>query len=77
MTWMREARHTMSCTAWSLLSLVLLACALALFLVYLLAQRLSLLRPGSTAPSSPAVVMLTTWSRWANAAMLDDTSPWS
>ena len=36
-TWMREARHTMSCTAWSILSLVLLACALALFLVYLLA----------------------------------------
>ena len=45
-TWMREARHTMSCTAWSVLSLVLLACALALFLVYLLAQRLSLRKAG-------------------------------
>ena len=29
-TWMREARHTMSCTAWSVLSLVLLACALGI-----------------------------------------------
>ena len=32
--------------SWSVLSLVLLACALALFLVYLLAQRLSLRKAG-------------------------------
>lgn len=38
--WLRGVRRTMSCTAWSVLSLVLLACALALVLVYLLAQRL-------------------------------------
>ena len=41
-TWMRDIRHTMGCTAWSLLSLALLACMLGLFLVYLLAQRISL-----------------------------------
>lgn len=45
-TWMRDIRHTMGCTAWSLLSLALLACMLGLFLVYLLAQRISLRKAG-------------------------------
>lgn len=61
-TWMREARHTMSCTAWSVLSLVLLACALALFLVYLLAQRLSLRKAGFYGTVVAVLLcMLTTW----------------
>ena len=45
-TWMRDIRHMMGCTAWSLLSLALLACMLGLFLVYLLAQRISLRKAG-------------------------------
>ncbi|WP_418982062.1 SH3 domain-containing protein [Alistipes sp.] len=44
--WMRGVRRTMSCTAWSVLSLAALALALALFLVFLLAQRLTLRKAG-------------------------------
>lgn len=44
--WLRGVRRTMSCTAWSVLSLVLLAGALALVLVYLLAQRLAWRKAG-------------------------------
>ncbi len=44
--WMRTVRHTMSCTAWSLLSLGFLAIALALVLLFLLAQRLSWRKAG-------------------------------
>ena len=73
---MREARHTMSCTAWSVLSLVLLACALALFLVYLLAQRLSLRKAGFYGTVVPVLLcMLTTWfALGERREMLDDTS---
>ena len=75
-TWMREARHTMSCTAWSILSLVLLACALALFLVYLLAQRLSLRKAGFYGTVVAVLLcMLTTWfALGERREMLDDTS---
>lgn len=75
-TWMREARHTMSCTAWSVLSLVLLACALALFLVYLLAQRLSLRKAGFYGTVVAVLLcMLTTWfALGERREMLDDTS---
>ena len=44
--WVRAVRHAMSCTAWSVLSLVVLACGLALALLYLLAKRLSLRKTG-------------------------------
>lgn len=44
--WIRDVRHTMSCTAWSLISLVLLAGALGLFLLYLLASRMTLRKAG-------------------------------
>ena len=44
--WVRDLRHTMGCTAWSLLSLGALACAAALLLVYLLARRLALRKAG-------------------------------
>lgn len=44
--WVRAIRHTMGCTTWSLLSLAALVCALSLFLIYLLAQRLSLRKAG-------------------------------
>ena len=75
-TWMREARHTMSCTAWSLLSLALLACMLGLFLVYLLAQRLSLRKAGFYGTVVAVLLcMLTTWfALGERREMLDDTS---
>lgn len=44
--WFRTVRHTMSATAWSVLSLVLLIYTLAAFLLYLFAQRLSLRKVG-------------------------------
>ena len=60
--WLRGVRHAMSCTAWSLFSLVALVCALALFLLYLLARRLSLRKTGFYGTLAAAVLfMLTTW----------------
>ena len=44
--WFRNIRRTMGCTAWSICSLVMLACGLILFLVGRLAQRMSLRRIG-------------------------------
>lgn len=44
--WIRDVRHMMSCTAWSLFSLVVLAAALGLFLLYLLASRMTLRKVG-------------------------------
>ena len=69
-------RHTMGCTAWSLLSLALLACMLGLFLVYLLAQRISLRKAGFYGTVVAALLfMLTTWfAVGERREMLDDTS---
>ena len=74
--WMRDVRHTMSCTAWSIFSLAALVCALALFLAYLLAQRLPLRKTGFYGTLvAVAVCMLTTWfALGERREMLDDTS---
>lgn len=74
-TWMRGVRHTMGCTAWSILSLAALACMLSLFLLYLLAQRLSLRKAGFYGTFGAfAVFVLTTWFASAERReMLDDT----
>jgi tetratricopeptide (TPR) repeat protein len=45
-TWLRSMRGAMSCTAWTLLSIVMLATALVMALLYLLAQRMSLRKVG-------------------------------
>ena len=45
-TWLRSVRGAMSCTAWTLLSIAMLAVALVMALVYLLAQRMSLRKVG-------------------------------
>ena len=58
--WFRRVRHTMSATAWSVLSLVLLACALAAFLLYLLAQRLSMRKAGFYGTLTAAVLFVLT-----------------
>lgn len=60
--WMRGVRRTMSCTAWSVLSLAALALALALFLVFLLAQRLALRKAGFYGTLAAALVFAaSTW----------------
>lgn len=73
--WVRAVRHAMSCTAWSVLSLVALACALALVLLYLLASRLSLRKAGFYGTLVAAVLfMVTTWfALGERREMLDDT----
>lgn len=73
--WVRGVRHTMSCTAWGLLSLAALGCALVLFLLYLLAPRLSLRKAGFYGTlAAAAVFMLTTWfAVGERREMLDDT----
>lgn len=77
-TWMRDIRHMMGCTAWSLLSLALLACMLGLFLVYLLAQRISLRKAGFYGTVVAALLfMLTTWFAVGNAVRCSTTPrPW-
>lgn len=45
-TWIRQVRGALSCTAWTILSLVMLAAALAMALIYLLSQRMSLRKVG-------------------------------
>ena len=44
--WMRSLRSAMSCTAWSVISLVLLAFAFALLLIFLLGSRLPVRKIG-------------------------------
>lgn len=61
-TWMRDMRHLMSCGAWTVLSLLMLAGALSLLLVYLLAQRLSMRKTGFYGTLVAALLFfLTTW----------------
>lgn len=45
-TWVRALRHTMGCTAWSIVSLIALGLMFACFLMYLLSPRLSLRKTG-------------------------------
>lgn len=73
--WMRSVRHTMGCAAWTVLSLVLLACALALFLLYLLAPRLSLRKTGfyGTLVAGLLFVCATWFAAADRREMLDDS----
>lgn len=58
--WFRGIRRTMSCTAWSVLSLVVLACGLGAILLYLLAQRLSLRKAGFYGTLAAALIFILT-----------------
>ncbi len=73
--WVRGVRHTMSCTAWSVFSLAALVCALSLFLVYLLARRLTLRKTGFYGTLIALVLfILTTWfALGERREMLDDS----
>lgn len=61
-TWLRALRHTMGCTAWSVVSLVSLAVLLGCLLCYLLAQRIALRKAGFYGMLAAfAVCVATTW----------------
>lgn len=73
--WMRSVRQTMGCTAWTVLSLVLLAAALALFLLYLLAPRLPLRKAGfyGTLVAGLLFVCATWFAAAGRRELLDDS----
>lgn len=61
-TWLRALRHTMGCTAWSILSLALLVLMLGLLLLYLLARRISLRKAGFYGTCAALLLCIaTTW----------------
>ncbi len=73
--WLRAARHTMGCTAWTTLSLVALITALVLFLFYLLSQRLVLRKTGfyGTMAAMLLFICATWFAAGARREMLDQT----
>ncbi len=73
--WMRGVRQIMSGSAWTGLSLAALVCALALFLLYLLAQRLPLRKAGFYGTLAAAVIFVcaTCFAAAERRAALDRT----
>lgn len=73
--WFRNIRRTMGCTAWSILSLLSLACGLGLFLLYLLAQRLTWRKTGFYGAVAAAVIFVCTtiFAMGERRSMLDHT----
>ena len=70
-TWIKSLRGALSCTAWSILSLVMLATALAFGLIYMLAQRMSLRKTGFYLMSVTALLfVVTTAFAWSERNML-------
>ena len=59
-TWLRQVRGALSCTAWTVTSLVMLALALAMGLIYLLAQRMSLRKLGFYTMAIVALLFIVT-----------------
>lgn len=57
-TWLRQVRGAMSCTAWTILSLVMLVVALTMGLVYLLSQRMSLRKVGFYTMATAALLFV-------------------
>ena len=70
-SWAKKLRSTMSCTAWTVISLVLLAATLALGLVYLLSQRISMRKSGFYGMAVALVLFIaTTLMAWSERNML-------
>ena len=70
-TWIKSLRGALSCTTWSILSLVMLAMALAFGLIYMLAQRLSLRKTGFYLMAiAAALFVITTAFAWSERNML-------
>jgi tetratricopeptide (TPR) repeat protein len=74
-TWIKSLRGALSCTAWSILSLIMLVAALACGLLYLLAQRLSLRKTGFYLMAVTALLfVVTTAFAWSERNMLVERS---
>ena len=74
-TWIKSLRGALSCTAWSILSLIMLVAALACGLLYLLAQRLSLRKIGFYLMTVTALLfVVTTAFAWSERNMLVERS---
>ena len=74
-TWIKSLRGALSCTAWSILSLIMLVAALACGLLYLLAQRLSLRKTGFYLMTVTALLfVVTTAFAWSERNMLVERS---
>ena len=70
-TWIKSLRGALSCTAWSVLSLILLVASLAFALIYLLAQRLSLRKMGFYMMATAALLfVVATAFAWSERNML-------
>lgn len=70
-TWIRSIRGALSCTAWSILSLMMLAATLSCGLLYLLSQRLSLRKTGFYLMAVTALLFIgTTLFAWSERNML-------
>lgn len=70
-TWVRAVRGALSSTAWSVISLILLAAALAMALFYLLAQRLTLRKIGFyTMVIAALLFILTSLFAWSEREMI-------
>ena len=70
-TWVRAVRGALSSTAWSVISLILLAAALAMALFYLLAQRLTLRKIGFyTMVITALLFILTSLFAWSEREMI-------
>lgn len=70
-TWVRAVRGALSSTAWSVISLILLAAALAMALFYLLAQRLALRKMGFYTMVIAAILfILTSLFAWSEREMI-------
>ncbi len=74
-TWVRAVRHLLGCTAWSLLSLALLAATLGCVMVYLLSARLALRKAGfyGMACGALLVIVTTCFALGERREILDDT----
>ncbi len=71
-TWSREVRDTLGCTAWSLLSILLFALAVALALLFLLGGKLAVRKAGfyGTAVAALLFVVATWFAISSHEAML-------
>lgn len=70
-SWAKKVRSTMSCTAWTVISLLLFAATLASCLVYLLSQRIAMRKAGFYGMAAALLLCIaTTLMAWGERNML-------
>lgn len=70
-SWAKKVRSTMSCTAWTVISLLLFAATLASCLVYLLSQRIAMRKAGFYGMAAALLLCIaTTLMAWSERNML-------